>query len=177
MPRPRRAPPPAPAETPMTPMIDIVFQLLIFFMLSMHFKDVEGKLLSQLPRHGVRPEETPPVVPLEVRIVLCAGGDPRAHAADKKRHQGEAKAGDPCRVRVEGFDLGEVRRTEGADDRRGANRAVYRAVGAKVRELLPPGAAVVIDADGEVPYEHVVGAVNACKEAGVERIEFAASPR
>ena len=34
----------------MTPMIDVVFQLLIFFMLSMHFKEVEGKLLSQLPK-------------------------------------------------------------------------------------------------------------------------------
>ena len=34
----------------MTPMIDVVFQLLIFFMLTMQFKEIEGKLLSQLPK-------------------------------------------------------------------------------------------------------------------------------
>jgi len=34
----------------MTPMIDVVFQLLIFFMLSMKFVQAEGSLLSQLPK-------------------------------------------------------------------------------------------------------------------------------
>ena len=39
-------------EAPLTPMIDIVFQLLVFFMLTMQFKESEGKLLSQLPSDG-----------------------------------------------------------------------------------------------------------------------------
>ena len=39
-------------EAPLTPMIDIVFQLLVFFMLTMQFKESEGKLLSQLPSSG-----------------------------------------------------------------------------------------------------------------------------
>ena len=39
-------------EVPLTPMTDIVFQLLVFFMLTMQFKESEGKLLSQLPSDG-----------------------------------------------------------------------------------------------------------------------------
>ncbi len=41
-----------PGDLNMTPMIDVVFQLLIFFMLSMHFKEIEGKLITTLPRDG-----------------------------------------------------------------------------------------------------------------------------
>ena len=50
----------------MTPMIDVVFQLLIFFMLTMQFKEIEGKLLSQLPKdkglapsHVLQPDSIP----------------------------------------------------------------------------------------------------------------------
>ena len=45
----------------MTPMIDVVFQLLIFFMLSIKFKVLEGKLSAFLPKDvGVN---TSPAVP------------------------------------------------------------------------------------------------------------------
>jgi biopolymer transport protein ExbD len=39
-----------PGEPPMTPMIDVVFQLLIFFLLTMKFTIQEGELLTHLPR-------------------------------------------------------------------------------------------------------------------------------
>ena len=40
----------------MTPMIDVVFQLLIFFMCTVRFKALEGKLSAYLPRDvGVGP--------------------------------------------------------------------------------------------------------------------------
>ena len=38
------------AEMDMTPMIDIVFQLLIFFLLSAKFISLEGQLSSYLPK-------------------------------------------------------------------------------------------------------------------------------
>ncbi|HTF89044.1 MAG TPA: biopolymer transporter ExbD [Planctomycetota bacterium] len=54
----------------MTPMIDVVFQLMIFFMCTIKFKVLEGKLAAYLPKDvGVNP--TPPSAVLEkVEIVI-----------------------------------------------------------------------------------------------------------
>ncbi len=37
-------------EGDMTPMIDVVFQLIIFFMTTIRFKELEGKFETQLPK-------------------------------------------------------------------------------------------------------------------------------
>ncbi len=43
-------------ETDMTPMIDVVFQLIIFFVCTIKYKTLEGKLETQLPKDvGVNP--------------------------------------------------------------------------------------------------------------------------
>jgi biopolymer transport protein ExbD len=168
----------------MTPMIDVVFQLLIFFMLSMHFKEVEGKLISQMPKDkGPRPEIAP-VDLREIRVVLCAGGDVRTHLTDKGKHERADKPADVCRVMVERIEIGDVYKSETQPGKAAGNKAVYQALGAKVKELyalvpVVPGrpAPVIIDADSEVPYEHVIGAVNAIKDVEIHAIEFTANPR
>ena len=68
----RRAPglDPKVDEAPMTPMIDIVFQLLIFFMLTMQFKEVEGKLISQLPKDRGLPKK---VFDFQIQSAKTAG--------------------------------------------------------------------------------------------------------
>ncbi len=173
-----------PDDLNMTPMIDVVFQLLIFFMLSMHFKEVEGKLISQMPKDkGPRPERT--FVDLrEVRVVLCAGGDVATHVSNKGKHEAIDKPADVCRVMVERIEIGDVCKTETQPGKAAQNKAVYAALGAKVREIyasLPVvegrPAPVIIDADSEVPYEHVIGAVNALKAVDIHAVEFAANPR
>ena len=169
----------------MTPMIDIVFQLLIFFMLSMHFKEVEGKLLSQLPKNKGPDSRPAPFDPREVRVVLCAGGDWRTHLQDKGRHEKADKNGSTCTLLVEQVEIGQVFASESQPARAPGNRSSYRALAAKARELytgLPPAPGkpappIIVDADSEVPYEHIIGVVNACKEAGLETIEFVANPR
>jgi biopolymer transport protein ExbD len=40
----------APVEIDMTPMIDVTFQLIIFFICTIKFKTLEGKLETQLPK-------------------------------------------------------------------------------------------------------------------------------
>ena len=51
-------------ETDMTPMIDVVFQLIIFFVCTIKYKSLEGKLETQLPKDvGVNP--TPADILLE----------------------------------------------------------------------------------------------------------------
>ena len=167
-------------ESNMTPMIDVVFQLLIFFMLSMHFQEIEGRLLSTLPKdRGPAPERTPPELQ-EIRIVLCAGGDTAPHRHDKGRHEASRKDATRCRAMVENHDLGDL--VQGSQ----ANRLLFKEIARLTVELvaLTPSsrdprrrAPVMLDADSEVPYEHVIGVINACQDAGIHNVEFVANPR
>lgn len=112
----------------MTPMIDVVFQLLIFFLVSMKFKTLDMKLEAFLPKNaGVTP--TPPVPDenptLVARLVRSEGSsvthlklqnrvvgtlDPRdaattwatlSRAAAQIRANMAAEGGDPDAVRGE----------------------------------------------------------------------------
>src|SRR5579872_6335919 len=51
-----------------TPLIDIIFCLCIFFMCSFHFKQLEGKLDSWLPKNGCGPPTNEQPVLDEVRV-------------------------------------------------------------------------------------------------------------
>jgi len=180
-----------PDDLNMTPMIDVVFQLLIFFMLSMHFKEVEGKLLSQLPKDkGLAPTHVLQPELQEVRIVICAGGDTRTHLHDKGKHEKADKPNDVCKILVEKIEIGDVYKTETNAGKAAHNKALYLSLGAKTKELYdtipssrggvndmsrrPP---IILDADSEAPYEHIIGAVNACKNVGIDNVEFVGNPR
>ena len=55
----------------MTPMVDIVFQLLIFFMLACRFRTTDGQLHAFLPKNRGMGTQGPAVINLnEVRIKL-----------------------------------------------------------------------------------------------------------
>jgi hypothetical protein len=56
----------------LTPMIDVVFQLIIFFMCAMRFKTLEKKIEMSIPKtDGMRPDLTmPPDDPVKVRVSL-----------------------------------------------------------------------------------------------------------
>jgi hypothetical protein len=59
---------PAETELNMTPMIDIVFQLIIFFLLSLKFKTIDQRIEAMLPGKGLDP--TPRFVEDEPKIKL-----------------------------------------------------------------------------------------------------------
>ena len=86
---------------------------------------------------------------------------------------------------MERHEIGTVRKTAETADAVKANRKTYietaRRAG-EIREMVgrTSGAdetALILDADSEVPYEHVIGVVNALKEEGIHNVEFAANPR
>ncbi len=58
-------------EMQMTPMIDVVFLLLIFFMCTLKFKTLEGKLSAYLPKDvGVNTFEAEPVEKVEIKLTV-----------------------------------------------------------------------------------------------------------
>ncbi len=67
----------------MTPMIDVVFQLLIFFMLTIEFKVLEGKLAAYLPKDvGVNTSQAEPKEKVEIVLRVAAEGtklDPKSN--------------------------------------------------------------------------------------------------
>ena len=53
----------------MTPMIDVVFQLMIFFMCTIKFKTLEGKLSAYLPKDvGVNSSDAEPLEKVDIII-------------------------------------------------------------------------------------------------------------
>jgi len=61
---------------PMTTMIDVVFQLLIFFMLTLKIIEPEGDFQINMPVGAPAPAdpENPNIPPIKVRLVAAAGG-------------------------------------------------------------------------------------------------------
>ncbi len=64
-----------PIKGDMTPMIDVTFQLLIFFMLTIEFKTLEGKLAAYLPKDvGVNQMDAEPKEKIEIKIKVITEG-------------------------------------------------------------------------------------------------------
>ena len=152
-----------PDELPMTPMIDIIFQLLIFFMCSMQFKELEGKLTSWLPKDGIASKWDQTQPPPEIRIVMSWDAAAAVTRLSVERNPvGEARFD-----RARGRDLG--------------GEGLWRTLGDRVERLWTveggrPDARVVIDATREVPWAHVIRTMDACKARKIDRIAFAADP-
>jgi len=76
-PRKKRPRPKPKMQPPLTPMIDVTFQLLLFFILTFTFKQTEGLIPGTLPQGDMQPKE---VVELEKPIhilVKFASGQPK----------------------------------------------------------------------------------------------------
>lgn len=64
-------------EQQTTPLIDVVFQLLVFFVMSFKVVSLEGDFNLKLPLSGRGPESTllsPPDVPLKLRMIADSEG-------------------------------------------------------------------------------------------------------
>ena len=182
-----------PKEPPMTPMIDVIFQLLIFFLLTMKFVVQEGKLLSHLPKDkGLSPSDVTNPETEEVRIMFCADGSEiglRKHFADKGSHDTEENTSltrEEITLRVEGVTIGRCKMTKSFPDAVAANSTLYDQAADHAYQIyksLPSSsdpknkAPVKLDPDSEVPYEHIIGVLNALKRHGIVNIEFVGNPR
>jgi biopolymer transport protein ExbD len=59
-------------QPPMTPMIDVTFQLLLFFILTCEFRESEGMIPGTLPSKGSiaqQVSDTPPPDPIQIKVI------------------------------------------------------------------------------------------------------------
>jgi len=137
----------------MTPMIDVVFQLLVFFLVSMRFKTLDMKIEAELPKHiGGAPliQRTPTEIKLTARL-------------DRPR-DGEA------RLRLDGRDLGRT------DDPASWSRLDGIAREVRARHVAnggdPADVHAEVDAVPLVPTGLVVRTVDAFAAADYANVRF-----
>jgi len=137
----------------LTSMIDVVFQLLIYFVVTANFAVGEGVLTAKLPTGPGTPQKSkkPPERPLE--IVVNSAGD----IGTEYRVYIKGLAGRPNNF----IELSETLVQLQYDPQRGLNGA-YK-----------PDNPVIIKPDTSVRWQHVVNAFNAAIKARYSNISFA----
>jgi biopolymer transport protein ExbD len=135
-----------PVAINVTPLVDIIFCLCVFFMISFKFKQLEGKFDSWLPKgKGAQGMPLNSVIQ-EVRVALFW---------DEDNQKTIRKMG--TRFVPEDEEL----QTLLADAYQGFVR------------LNQPDIPCTIDADLRVPWESVINVMNVSKKAGINKVEFA----
>ena len=148
----------------MTPMIDVTFLLLVFFLCTIRFKTLEGKLSAYLPKsEGVNPTHAEPIQKIDVQLRVTAEGERRSARDSGRPWDGQGRfqwIGREVRYRVgprEFSDLEDVRR--------------------RVEELhrLDPERPARIEAGSGSLQSEVVHVLDALREAGLTEISFVGS--
>lgn len=126
-----------------TPMIDCVFLLLIFFMCTLKFKTLEGKLATYLPTDkglNTHFEQLEPVEKIRIKLSLRASD---------------------CICYINGQAMGVLP---------GAEKRVYERI--RQLKAASDKSPAEIDPDPRVPHKHVVAIVDECMRARLKEITF-----
>ena len=122
----------------MTPMIDVVFQLMIFFMLTLKIKADEGDFTINMPTKGQ--PTTPQDMPIpDIKVRMIAGD-----------------SGELAQLQLGRRNLGNDDQAYGA-----LNIEILNIIG-RPGNPLTKDMEVEIDADYELNYQEVVKAISAC---------------
>jgi len=134
------------------PMLDVTFLLLIFFMCTIKFKTLEGRLDAYLPKDlGAQKTSAETLENIEVRL--------RPEPDMTKVYVGRNVV-----ERITNFNAKEELVLE----------TLYRVVGDLHRKL--PDQPVIIDPDAGVPHGHVVGVLNTIMRHRIEKVTFTMPP-
>ncbi|MEQ8762475.1 MAG: biopolymer transporter ExbD [Planctomycetota bacterium] len=142
----------------LTPMIDVTFLLLVFFLCLIQFKTLDAKLSTVLPKDAgtIHTPAPPPIekIRVQLRVVGEGGTSARLGGTDRRRPVLE-------------YRIGQT-----------ATRS-FEALTARLRELhaLDPTLKVVVVPEAEVLHEQVVQVVDTCVLLGLEEITFAGSKK
>jgi biopolymer transport protein ExbD len=133
----RRSDMPDKIEINMTPMIDVVFQLLTFFLLTLKVVTAEGdfnvKMPLAAPREGMPDEQVPP---MKVRLQADGNGNLAALYVNNRRLAGNDG----------GFEQLHLEAMRYCEDSRGPGSVIANAE-------------VELDADYNLKYENIIAAI------------------
>lgn len=121
-------------ELQMTPMIDVVFQLLIFFMFTFKIASSEGDFNVKMPVAGGAAMNADVLPPFKVRLVAGADG----------------KLGG---IQLDGQPI---------DSFRTLHEQIIDRIGVDAADSLKESAEVELDCDYGLHYRHVIEAITAC---------------
>ena len=140
-----------PVPINVTAMVDIIFCLCIFFMCSFHFRQLEGKMESWLPKdRGVNAQPVQKVELEEIRIFLkFIANAPDASQAVKRQ-------------------VGP--RVINNDDEL---RATVKSLAADFAKSGLAEVPVIIDSEPQVPWKEVVNVMRICREEKLSKLQFA----
>lgn len=165
------------AKMDMTPMIDVVFLLLIFFLVGTKFKREEGRFRAFLPKNRGQGSGKAEIELNDVRVkLLWVDVETGRPTDDKDPRNGKVilKVGnnDYESVMIDDERLGfsyEIPDYEYFFQRLLEFKENHRP--SDPSKTLP----VIIDARASVPYKHIVWVLNACVRAGLSDVTFAAA--
>jgi len=149
--RKQRGRPKGPMQPPLTPMIDVTFQLLLFFLLTFTFRQAEGQIPGSLPAEAA---ETSMDVPEKVEIVVRRAVSPgAAQGCEYLLKEGDRLIGKTASPRGLYHELDKHKKS----------------LGEFAAEEVP----VILRAGDYVPWQCVVEAFNAAIRAEFKKIGFA----
>ncbi|HEX5138008.1 MAG TPA: biopolymer transporter ExbD, partial [Planctomycetota bacterium] len=159
----------APMEMNMTPMIDVSFLLIIFF-ICLPMKMLEGKIQAFLPTDkGINPTPTEPPLEIKVSVHIVARGE------QPTMYPPPAPAGRADGIPRSTQNVPTIFRYKIGNDETANIREVFdyiKKAYAAVKDT--PNAKITgeIKAGHKVPHKYVVAVLNKFAEAGLEKVDF-----
>ena len=161
-------------EMEMTPMIDVTFLLLIFFVCTIKFKTLEGKLAAYLPKDvGVNASDAEPMEKIDIYLKLKnAGKRVEADAFEKRAEITWANSSQGEFTLVGHVVEYNVNRDTFGDDETGLKN-----MHARLSEYLEddPERAVTIKAMQGIVYKDIIPVLDTCIDVGFTDVTFAGS--
>ncbi|MFO7900591.1 MAG: biopolymer transporter ExbD [Planctomycetota bacterium] len=150
----------------MTPMIDIVFQILVFFFVASKFRIPEGELEAYLPKDQGPAKKLEVLTPEpEIRVTIRATRRRPGEAEARPTYEVTRAPGGGIEMDVDRTVLGGLRTLQ--------TEIRQHAQDKQVREEVP----VILEVEPTVKYKWVIKAVSICRGEGFQQVEFAASKR
>ncbi len=136
----------------LTAMIDVIFLLLIYFVITSNFRVDEGVLVATLPQGSGRPQETTALPPQKIELMLTAG------------------TVDDTQVTIQ---RGSVAYTTFAELKADLAANRFDPDAGQLDGLFEPDNPIIIQPGPSVRWQHVVDAFNACIAAKYTNVSFA----
>ena len=149
-------------RTDMTPMIDVVFQIIIFFLCTLQYRTLEGRLDAFLPRGAGKAGDATKLEPLDVVIQVLDPGQRCDPARSERAWSGRGR-----------FEYAGRRLAYRVGPRQVRGLAGLHAVLGELHGL-DPERGVRIDARAGTVQGDVLGVLDAVIEAGFGEVMFAA---